>query len=256
MPVQSTQTALSSTAGEQGSASSALSVLHSSPVAVLQESEFICWEDSGLAGSQAALACALGGLHAQVADSILPMLLKSELSAPLRLLEQTILERRLERERLALSIVGARIQAVLEVTDGVQALFAQAPRADLLAEPLPEQLAQDLELAGMHWEGGVSLATWAAHVEATLRHWQRERHALELLLREAQEELELVAVQTQVGAVLAGGAGHLLTHLQASDASAPGKCRTQKHLQAHGDQPLAKNWFWLLDPQGECDGEG
>ena len=256
MHLKSTKTAPSSTAGEQGSAPSASSVLHSIPVPTLQESEFICWEDSGLTDSQAALACALGGLHAQVADSILPTLLKSELSTELRLLDQTILERRLEREQLALSIVGFRIQAVLDVARGVQALFVQAPGADLLVEPLPEQLAQDLELAGMHWEGCVSLTTWAAHVEAALRRWQRERHALQLLLREAQEEQELVAVQTEVGAVLASGTRHLLTHVQASDSSAPGKWRTQKHLQTHECQPLAKNWYWLLDPQCESDGEG
>jgi len=255
MHSKSTETSLSSTAGTQAPAPSASSVLRSSPMAPLQEPEFICWEDSGLAGSQAALACALGGLQAQVADSILPALLKSELSAQLRQLDQTLLERRLEREQLALSNVQFRIQAVLEVARGVRALFAQAPGAHLLAEQLPEQLVQDLEVAGIHWEGRVSLATWVAHVEAALRRWQRERHALQLLLREVQEEMELVAVQTEVGAVLASGARHLLTHLQASDSSAPEKARTLEHLQAHVYQPLAKDWYWLLDPQGESDGK-
>ena len=255
MTIKPTATSLSSNAGAQGPAPSASSVLRSTPVAPLQEPEFICWEDSGLAGSQAALACALGGLHAQVADSILPALLNSELSAQLRQLDQTILERRLEREQLALSTVGFRIHAVLEVARGVRALFAQAPGTHILAEPLPAQLVQDLELAGIHWEGRVSLATWAAHVEAALRRLQRERHALQLLLREVQEEMELVAVQTEVGAVLASGARYLLTHLQASDSFAPGKCRTLERLEAHVYQPLAKDWYWLLDPQGECDGE-
>ena len=252
---KSTETALSSASGTQGPAPFASSLLRSLPVAPQQEPEFICWEDSGLAGSQAALACALGGLQAQVADSILPALLNSELSAQLRQLDQRILERRLEREQLALSNVAVRIQSVLEVARGVRALFAQAPSADTLAGPLPEQLIRDLELAGIHWEGRVSLATWAAHVEAGLRRLQRERHALELLQRELQEEIELVAVQTEVGAVLAAGAQHLLTHLQASHSSASEKGRTQEHLQAHMYQPLGKDWYWLLDPQGECEGE-
>ncbi|WP_146139340.1 hypothetical protein [Simplicispira suum] len=255
MHSKSTETTLSSISGAQGPAPSPTTLLRSLPVAPLQEPEFICWEDSGLAGSQAALACALGGLQAQVADSILPALLNSELSAQLRQLDQSILERRLEREQLALSNVGFRIQAVLEVARRVRALFAQAPNAHILSEPLPAQLTQDLELAGIHWEGRVSLATWAAHVEAALRRLQRERHALELLKRELQEELELVTVQTEVGAVLATGAQHLLTHLQASDSSAPEKGRTQEHLQAHVYQPLGKDWYWLLDPQGENDGE-
>lgn len=255
MHTKSTETSLFSTAGAQGPALSASSVLRSSPVAPLQEPEFICWEDSGLAGSEAALACALGGLQAQVADSILPDLLHSELSDKLREMDQSILDRRIEREQLALSNVQLRIQVVLEVARGVRALFAQAPGAHILAEPLPEQLARDLEIAGIHWEGRASLATWSAHVEAALRRLQRERHALQLLLRELQEKNELVAVQTEVGAVLGTGAQHLLTHLQASDTSAPEKGRTLEHLQAHVYQPLAKDWYWLLDPQGESDGE-
>jgi|GEM_PF-2493935 len=255
MHPQNTEASLSATAGTQGPAPSATSLLLSSPVAPLQEPEFICWEDSGLAGSQAALACALGGLQAQVADSILPALLNSELSPQLRQLDQKILERRLEREQLALSTVGFRIQGVLEVARGVQALFAQAPSSHLLRGELPQQLVEDMDLAGIHWEERVSLATWAAHVEAALRRLQRERHALQLLLREVQEEIELVAVQTEVGAVLAGGAQQLLTQLQTSDASAPGKSRTLEHLQAHVYQPLSKDWYWLLDPQGEFDGE-
>jgi len=224
--------------------------------ALKDEPGIVCFASTGLPQHHAALACELAAFYSDWTLSNTKGI-NAAIFEPDALAEEVLLlQSKIKSTELLLAQVENQITQVQCFGLTLSTEFAQSADDPTSLKLLAQNLAIDMEIAGLEYEVPNHLCGWSTLLNGALKQLQEVRMLCHRRIEAKKDKLERLQMQNQLLQIISAGADVLVDCLESPQNTAPetsGSRRALMHLKQHTRQPHTKCWLWMLDESGEND---